>query len=116
MNGADLRRSFMVGGDLRSSFMDGADLMHEFQVGELLLLGHRQRINSQPLLVAKHLQDVARGDAAERIKAVLGEVDAVSGGDLAPGQPVERHGVSKGSVAVENKAFDGQGIGVNRIE
>ena len=63
-------------------------------------------IDGEVLFLAEHLEDVARGDAAEFVEAFLGKLEAVLFDDAAPGNPMERHGVGQGAVAIEDDSFN----------
>jgi len=76
------------------------------QVGFLLLVRDGDVVERPALFLGEHLQDVAGGNAAERIEPVLGEMQFVAQGDQLPRPPVQRHGVGKRAVAVEDESFD----------
>ena len=86
--------------------LDGSDVVHGFEVGVFLFLRDLVRVNGKPLLLAQHLQDVTRGHATQRVESILGEMDSMPCSHLIPSAPVQRHGVSEGPVAIENKSTD----------
>jgi hypothetical protein len=86
--------------------VDGLHLRQHRQVGFLLLVRDGDMVERPALFLGEHLQDVAGGNAAERIEPVLWEMQFVAQGDHLPRSPVQRHGVGKRAVAVEDESFD----------
>jgi len=94
----------------------GTDMGKVLEVEFLLFVGERDGIDVRPILfVGQHAEDVACGNTSERVEAGLGEIEAMPGGELRPGEPVERHGVGEGSIAIEDETGGdevGHGMGI----
>jgi hypothetical protein len=82
--------------------LDGLDLGKEGKVRGFFLPGDGEVVEVNALFGAEHLEDIARGNAAEGVEAVLREVDAVALEDGLPGLPMERHGIGQGAVAIKD--------------
>jgi hypothetical protein len=86
-----------------NDFVDGLDLRQEREIGVFFFERNGQMIERDVLLCAEHFQNVARWNAAQRIKSVLRKMQSVFLRHAAPRKPMQRHGVSKRPVTIKNQ-------------
>src|SRR5258708_3910457 len=65
----------------------------------------RPGMERNALLVTQHFENVPGRNAAEGIKAVLGQMNPMARRDHLPRAPMQGHGVRQGAVAIEDETF-----------
>src|SRR3989442_1388667 len=104
---SDSERDFavMLMGNVYHHF-NGTHVREQLQVSFFLFLGHRQRVDRQPLLLAQGLENLARGNSPQGVKARFRKRNAMALGDRLPGSPMERHRISQSAVAIKNNPLN----------
>ncbi len=74
--------------------------------GGFFLVGDLPRFGRTAGLAHQQLGKCQRGPTAERVEAILGELQAIAHRGIAPGLEVHRHRVGQRSVAIENNGVD----------